>query len=52
MGNKRELLKFLIDKKIPIREAIDFLTLAERMIVAKRLSKQKAIAPDYEKRGG
>jgi hypothetical protein len=51
MPKTAKLLKFLIENKIPIREAIDFLKLAERMIIAKKLAKETAVLPEYEKRG-
>ena len=50
MGKSNELLKFLIEKKIPIRQAIEILETAEKILLARR--KEKAVTQDYEKRGG
>jgi hypothetical protein len=48
MPKTAKLLKFLIENKIPIREAIDFLKLVERMIVAKKLAKEAVITKSVE----
>jgi len=49
MGKSNDLLKYLIEKKIPIRQAIEILEAAEKILLARR--KEKAITKDYEKRG-
>jgi hypothetical protein len=49
VGKSNELLRFLIDKKIPIRQAIEMLVAAEKILLARR--KEKAVIEDYEKRG-
>lgn len=48
MGKSNELLKYLIEKKIPIRQAIEILEAAEKILLVRR--KEKAVVENYEKR--
>jgi len=49
MKKRNELLRFLIENKIPLRQAIEMLEAAEKILLEKR--KEKAVSQDYEKRG-
>jgi hypothetical protein len=50
MGKMNDLLKFLLDKKITIRQAMEILEAAEKILLDKR--KEKAVITGYEKRQG
>jgi hypothetical protein len=52
MGKTKELLKFLIHNKITIKEAIELLQEADRILMAKvaKAQKEKAVLEKYETR--
>lgn len=50
MSKPSDLIRFLIDKNISIKEAMAILEKAENIL--KNKAKEKAIIKDYEKRGG
>jgi hypothetical protein len=52
MSRSEELLRFIITKKIPLREAIEVLQLVEKLVKDKQAAKEKAVIEDYETRGG
>jgi hypothetical protein len=49
---RRELLEFIVKKKIPIRVAIDILEKAEMEIKTKGRQFEKSLLPKYETRAG
>jgi hypothetical protein len=48
MSKRNDLLKFLVENKIPLRQAIEMLEQAEPII--RRKVKEKAVLENYEKR--
>lgn len=50
-GQTKTLLRFLLDNNISIQRAIAMLVKAERLLKAGKSLKEKAVPPDYEKRG-
>ena len=49
---RRELLEFIVKRKIPIRVAIDILEKAEMEIKTLGRAFEKSLLPEYETRAG